>query len=96
MSIFPCAACLKSVWKKFIPANGLLESPPVNEFSTVCPRTFVEGRCHSQQERPFECEVPFVAVQSLSRVQLCSPMECSRPRFPVLHHFPGCAQTPVH
>ena len=38
----------------------------------------------------------FVVVQSLSCVQLCNPMECSTPGFPVLHHLPELAQTCVH
>ena len=28
--------------------------------------------------------------------QLCDPMDCSKPAFPVLHHLPGLAQTHVH
>ena len=67
---------------KFISSDGLLESPPFNEFSVTHPGTFAEGSCHSQQERPFEWEVTFVVVvQSFSCVQLCNPMGCSRPRF---------------
>ena len=27
---------------------------------------------------------------------LCDPMDCSTPGFPVLHHLPELAQTPVH
>ena len=27
---------------------------------------------------------------------LCDPMDCSMPRFPVLHHFPGFAQVHAH
>ena len=38
----------------------------------------------------------FVVVQSLSCVRLCDPMDCSTPGFPVLHHLPELAQTPVH
>ena len=40
--------------------------------------------------------VCFVVVQSLSRVQLCNPMDCSTPGFPVLHHLSEFAQTHVH
>ena len=40
--------------------------------------------------------VCFVVVQSLSRVQLCNPMDCSTPGFPVLHHLSEFAQTLVH
>ena len=36
------------------------------------------------------------SVQSLSRVRLCDPMDCSRPGFPVLHQLPKLAQTHVH
>ena len=36
------------------------------------------------------------SVQSLSRVRLCNPMDCSTPGFPVLHNLPEFAQTHVH
>ena len=35
-------------------------------------------------------------IQSLSHVQLCNPMNCSNPGFPVFHHLPELAQTHVH
>ena len=35
-------------------------------------------------------------VQSLSRVKLCNPIDCSTPGFPVLHHLQELAQTYVH
>ena len=34
----------------------------------------------------------FVVVQSLGHVQLCDPMDCSLPGFPVLHRLPEYAQ----
>ena len=37
-----------------------------------------------------------VIVQSLSRVLLCQPMNCSTPGFPVLHYFPEFVQAHVH
>ena len=37
-----------------------------------------------------------LAVVSLSRVQLCSLMDCSMPGFPVLHHLLEFAQIQVH
>ena len=40
--------------------------------------------------------VQFSSVQSLSRVQLCDPMNCSTPGFSVLHHLPELAQILVH
>ena len=38
----------------------------------------------------------FSSVQSLSRVQLCDHMDCSRPGFPVHHQLPELAHTHVH
>ena len=38
----------------------------------------------------------FSSVQPLNRVQLCDPMDCSVPGFPVLHYLPVFAQTHVH
>ena len=37
-----------------------------------------------------------IVVQSLSRVQLFDPMDCSMPGFPVLLHPPELTQTHVH
>ena len=37
----------------------------------------------------------FCAVQSLSRVQLCDPMDPSTPGLPVHHQLPECTQTHV-
>ena len=38
----------------------------------------------------------FSSVQSLSRAQLCDPMDCSMPGFPVHHQLPELTQTHVH
>ena len=40
--------------------------------------------------------VHLCCFQSLSHVQLCDPMDCSTPGFPVLHHLLDFAQTHVH
>ena len=37
-----------------------------------------------------------VVVQSLGRVRLCSPTDCSTPGFPVLRYLPEFAPTHVH
>ena len=37
-----------------------------------------------------------VVIQSLSRVWLCDPMDCSTPGLPVHHQLPELAQTHVH
>ena len=46
--------------------------------------------------RPHYITCFVVVVQSLSCVQLCNPMNCSTPGFPVLHSLPEFAQTHVH
>ena len=38
----------------------------------------------------------YSSVQSLSRVRLCDPMNCSTPGLPVHHHLPESTQTHVH
>ena len=50
-----------------------------------------ETHTHTHTHRV--CSSHIVVVQSLSRVRLCDPMDCSTPGFPVLHHLPGFAQT---
>ena len=41
-------------------------------------------------------EAQFSSVQSLSRVRLCDPMDCSTPGLPVHHQLPEFTQTHVH
>ena len=43
-----------------------------------------------------QVDVAFGSVQSLSRVRLCNPMDCSTPGFPVRHQLTDLAQTHVH
>ena len=40
--------------------------------------------------------IQFSSFQLLSRVQLCDPMDCSTPGFPVHHQLPELTQTRVH
>ena len=40
--------------------------------------------------------VQFSSVQLLSRAQLCNPMDCSTPGFPVLHHLLENVQTHIY
>ena len=42
------------------------------------------------------CHYLFSSVQSLSRVRLCDPMNCSTPGLPVHHQLPEFIQTHVH
>ena len=42
------------------------------------------------------CISQFSSIQSLSRVWLCDPINCSMPDLPVHHHLPELTQTHVH
>ena len=44
---------------------------------------------------PKSLQMLTAVVQSLSHVQLCDPMDCSTPGFPVLHHRPEFTQVHV-
>ena len=52
--------------------------------------------CLSAHEPRDICAVPasvvVAVVQLLSHVQLCDPINCSTPGFPVLHHLLGFTQ----
>ena len=63
-------------------------------FSAVCNLSLL---CHLVHPlfSPYQ-ERRFFVVQSLSRVWLCDPMDCSTPGFPVLHYLPEFAQVRVH
>ena len=50
----------------------------------------------SPNKKPIHHPTAFYVVQSLSCVQLCNPLDCSTPGFPVLHYLPEFAQTHVH
>ena len=54
-----------------------------------------KGGTNTKAERRAR-EAFVVIAQSLSRVWLCSPMDCSTPGFPVHHQLPELAQTHVH
>ena len=41
-------------------------------------------------------DIQFSSVQSVSRVRLCDPMNCSMPGLPVHHQLPKSTQTNVH
>ena len=48
--------------------------------------------CWATWEAP-PLNIQFSSVQSLSRVRLCDPMDCSMPRFPVLQHLRVCSNS---
>ena len=43
-----------------------------------------------------EADYPLIVIQSLTRVQLCNPVDCTTTVFPVLHHLQDLAQTRNH
>ena len=45
---------------------------------------------------PVQRHGEFSSVQLLRCIQLCNPMDCSMPGFPVFHCLPEFAQTHVH
>ena len=51
---------------------------------------------YASSPETLEKQTDLCVVQSLSRVALCSPMDCGMPGFPVLHYLPEFAQTHVH
>ena len=74
--------------------------------SQLIPDSLVTPLSLSAQEIPkalgapnicfYKSQLLFFIVQSLSRVQLCDPMDCSTPSFPVLHYLLEFAQIHVH
>ena len=76
----------------------------------LCPEGGCAGCCRTHVSIPGPIhEMPVISsprhpypamttssVQLVSRVQLCDPMDCSTPGFPVHHQLPELAQTHVH
>ena len=76
-----------SAWPHLSP--GAAWSPPTLQ----CPWASLFFSFESSLSFPLQ----FVAVvHLLIRVRLCDHMDCSTLGFPVLHHLPELAQTPVH
>ena len=50
----------------------------------------------NQTYMPLGIKIHINSVQSLSRVRLCNPMDCSTPGLPVHHQLPEFTQTYVH
>ena len=72
---------------------GLLVGPSKLK-SSVC---FSLGRRHMLSVKCNQCSnlqrnLQFSSVQSLSRVRLCNPMNCSTPGLPVHHQLPEFTQ----
>ena len=69
-------------------------------FTTNLKGTYIvrkyKRRKRSTKTNPKQLRKWQFVVQLLSHVQLCNPMDCSTPGFPVLHHFPELAESCVH
>ena len=70
----------------------------------VCP-FFLSHQGHNVSHKPgawresmsnVKSKPTWGSVRSLSCVQLCDPMDCSTPGFPVHYQLPELTQTPVH
>ena len=77
--------CVKDINRKYI--STLTRQMYVWNY-----RIYISQIAFSQVISP----VQFSSVQLLSSVQLCSPMDCSTPGFPVHHQHPELTQTHVH
>ena len=67
---------------------------PDSEIKPVSPASpaFQADSLPLSYQGPFQ----FNSVQSLSRVRLCDPMNCSMPQLPVRHQLPEFTQTHAH
>ena len=105
----PCAAATKALmpaacppkqeetlqWEaprwRLDPHSPQLEKASVQQQRPSATKNKLFSKVHLLSEK-----VILVVVQSLSRVRLCDPMDCSTPGFPVLHHLLELAQTLAH
>ena len=67
--------------------------PWFNSRSMICIITLLTA---SHKLHPDQWHISGQSVQSLSRVWLCDPMDCSTPAFPVHHQFLEFTQPHVH
>ena len=101
-------SCPSSQWCHLILRRPLLLLPPIspsirvfsNESALYITRVQIVGWPYSDHLFIFTVSQmrvrDFSSVQSLSRVQLCDPMNCSTPGLPVYHQLPESTQTHVH
>ena len=68
-------------------------SYPKSSFEAKCDRNKLKKK---KRKTSWKRWYPFSSVQSLSRVQLCDPADCSTPGLPVRHQLPELALTHVH
>ena len=73
-----------------------ITSPPATQKEVTYPIALTPNfafKNSSWKPREFQ----FISVQSHSPVQLCNPMDCSTPDFPIIHHqLPELTQSHVH
>ena len=74
----------------------------VTDFIFLAYKITVDSDCSHKIEihmlliRKATTNLQFSSVQSLSRVRLCDPTNCSTPGLPIDHHLPEFTQTHVH
>ena len=93
--------------RKWILLVSLLKKHVSVQLSILCLLSFSFRLCHllhqptwghlySVQQQLLYLLLSISSVQSLSRVQLCDPMDCSTPGLPVPYQVPEFTQTQVH
>ena len=85
----------------FLPTICIVVKPFESELQTPCHFAPRKSQDISLSLRTFSSITAITLsilriVQSLSRVRLCDPMDCSMPGLPVHHQLPELAQTHVH
>ena len=76
--------------------NSAIQKPAVFWLWVVCRNSLFQLEKFNNYTVFLKYFINFSSVQSLSCVQLCDPMDCSTPGFPVHHHLLEFTQTHVH
>ena len=83
--------CSSALWRCQGFFHTVILVPLAQDASSRCPHSSLK-KGETRKGGP----LPLNSVQSLSRVQLCNPINRSTPGLPVHHHLPESTQTHVH
>ena len=90
---------MKSIYKTEIDLQVIKGWCLLKTYSLSTTKTDKNALFKDENLDPPRCQISLfvvVAVPLLSHIQLCDPMDCSKPSFPVLHCLLEFAQTHVH
>ena len=85
-----------SCWRKLLKFSWMARRSNQSIIKEINLEYSLEGMKLQYFGHVLQTAVSLSSVQSLSHVQLCKPMDCSMPGFPVLHYILVFAQTRVH